>query len=79
MHNRLDDATTFQFNIPENAFAVVSLRQLATLFGELGENVSANRALSLADEVDRGIRQFGMWEDNGGECPIRNIVLYSLF
>lgn len=54
-----DDATTFPFNIPENAFAVVTLRDVAKLLTAVGRSDLAARATALASEVDAGIQKFG--------------------
>lgn len=58
-----DDACRYGYLIPSNMFAVVVLKQL----GEIAENVLqdvplAARARELGQEIDRGIREFGMVE-----------------
>jgi len=63
-----DDATTFQFNIPENAFAVVSLHQLHQLFLVIQKESLAERAKTMAEEIEAGIRRHGVVMDKiGGE------------
>ena len=56
-----DDATLFPFLIPSNAFAVVSLRQLA----EISQKVTRDSAFAaecgnLADEVDHALQQYAL-------------------
>ncbi|GAB3800996.1 glycoside hydrolase family 125 protein [Spirosoma humi] len=57
-----DDATIFPFYVPSNWFAVVSLRQLATMV----EQIRPTPALStdcraLADEVERALKQYAIY------------------
>jgi meiotically up-regulated gene 157 (Mug157) protein len=53
-----DDACIFPFLVPSNLFAVTSLRQLAEMASAiLHDNALAQDASSLADEVERALRQ----------------------
>ena len=56
-----DDATTFQHLVPANAMAVVVLRDLAKMLGELklAPHVVAD-ATALAADIDAGIREYGI-------------------
>jgi meiotically up-regulated gene 157 (Mug157) protein len=58
-----DDATTFQFLVPSNLFAVTSLRQVA----EIAQKVTNDKELAakcteLADEVEEAIRKYAIVE-----------------
>lgn len=58
-----DDATTFQFLVPSNLFAVTSLRQIA----EISEKVTNDAALAseskaLANEVEEAIKKYAIVE-----------------
>lgn len=54
-----DDATIYPFLIPSNYFAVVSLRQLAEIFGKVKNNVAfAGECDALANEVEKAIREY---------------------
>ena len=56
-----DDATTYGFLIPSNAFAVVTLRQLAEMSLTLKQNpVFAAECTSLAEEVDAAIHKYAI-------------------
>jgi meiotically up-regulated gene 157 (Mug157) protein len=53
-----DDACTYPLFVPANWFAVVSLRQLATLCAVVpGAGALTPQARALADEVERALRQ----------------------
>ena len=53
-----DDETTYQFLIPSNFFAVISLRQMAILLDKLRDNANlAAQATALADEVESALQQ----------------------
>jgi len=53
-----DDACIFPFLVPANLFAVTSLRQLSEMAGAILHDTSlAQDASSLADEVERALRQ----------------------
>jgi meiotically up-regulated gene 157 (Mug157) protein len=56
-----DDATAYLFNIPENLFAVVSLRQLAEILSALKtNNTLAQECLNLANEVEQAVQAHGI-------------------
>ncbi|MCA0294844.1 MAG: glycoside hydrolase family 125 protein [Actinobacteria bacterium] len=56
-----DDACEFGFNIPGNAFAVASLRQLATIASDVLEDEDlASRAEVLAARIDAAILAHGL-------------------
>jgi meiotically up-regulated gene 157 (Mug157) protein len=53
-----DDATTFQFLIPSNFFAVTSLKQLAEIAQKVtGDSDLALKSLTLAKEVEDAIKK----------------------
>ena len=53
-----DDATTFEFLIPSNFFAVSSLRKAAEILGSVnGREDLAGECLSLADEVEVALKE----------------------
>ena len=55
-----DDACTYPLFVPANLFAVVSLRQLATLAGQVLKDVSLSQeAQALATEVDAAVQRYG--------------------
>jgi meiotically up-regulated gene 157 (Mug157) protein len=54
-----DDACVYNFNIPENAFAAVALRQVAPVLSAVGQSGLASTALSIASEVETGIAKYG--------------------
>lgn len=52
-----DDATTLQFLIPSNFFAVTSLRKAAEILTEVNDNESiSSECLALADEVENALK-----------------------
>ncbi|HEX3717513.1 MAG TPA: glycoside hydrolase family 125 protein [Verrucomicrobiae bacterium] len=54
-----DDATVFSYLVPSNFFAVTSLRQAAEMLEEiLHDSASADVCRTLADEVERALRQY---------------------
>ena len=56
-----DDACVYGYLIPSNLFAVTVLRETADLIESIPEYASLTRdARSLADEIDAGIRQYGI-------------------
>ncbi|HEY8396404.1 MAG TPA: glycoside hydrolase family 125 protein [Flavihumibacter sp.] len=58
-----DDATVFQFLIPSNFFAVVSLRQAAEMLRTISkDNSLAQSLVDLANEVERAIKQHAIVE-----------------
>jgi uncharacterized protein len=53
-----DDATIFPFLIPSNFFAVVSLKQAATMTKQIvKDDLLANELTSLANEVEKALQQ----------------------
>jgi uncharacterized protein len=56
-----DDACIFSFLVPANLFAVTSLRQLATMANVILHDAEmANRATSLADEVQAALTRYAV-------------------
>ncbi|WP_339237495.1 glycoside hydrolase family 125 protein [Oceanobacillus sp. FSL W7-1281] len=55
-----DDACEYGYLVPANMFAVVSLQQLAEIANEvLGDSLLAEQAEKLAEEIDKGINEYG--------------------
>jgi meiotically up-regulated gene 157 (Mug157) protein len=55
-----DDPARYQFNIPENMFAVVVMRDLTSISREVwNDNRMAENAWGLSVEIERGIEQYG--------------------
>ncbi len=62
-----DDACTYPYFIPGNAFAVVSLRQLAEMAPSVGLDAAfAADCLSLATEVETAMHAYGTMKDGEG-------------
>lgn len=57
-----DDETVFPYHIPDNAMIVVYLRKLLPLFEKISAHETAKLALKLADQIDDGIKQYGIIE-----------------
>ncbi len=58
-----DDATTFQFLVPSNFFAVTSLRKAAEILTEVnGEKRLASECTALADEVESALKQYAVYD-----------------
>lgn len=55
-----DDATTFQFNVPGNAMAVVELRAMSKLLTALNQTSLAAAASALSTSIDAAIQQSGV-------------------
>ena len=56
-----DDATIFPFLVPSNFFAVVSLRQAATMVDRIsGDSALANECNDLAAEVESALQQYAV-------------------
>lgn len=56
-----DDATTFQFLIPSNLFAVTSLHEAAEILQTVKGNTDlANQCISLANEVETAIQKYAI-------------------
>lgn len=57
-----DDATTFQFLIPSNFFAVTSLRKAAEILTKVnGETALAEECADLAQEVDSALHKYAVY------------------
>jgi meiotically up-regulated gene 157 (Mug157) protein len=57
-----DDATTFQFLVPSNFFAVTSLRKAAEILNTVNKNKKlADECLSLAAEVETALKQYAVY------------------
>ncbi len=62
-----DDATTYLFNIPDNLFAVVSLRQLAVILDQIHDKSGlGDTCLSLATEVENAVKAYGIVDNPKG-------------
>lgn len=58
-----DDATTFQFLVPSNLFAVTSLKQIAEIAQEVTNDAAlAAESTALAKEVDAAIQKYAIVE-----------------
>ena len=58
-----DDATTFDFLVPSNFFAVTSLRKAARILTEVNrEEELAAECRALADEVEAALKQYATFE-----------------
>lgn len=58
-----DDATTFDFLVPSNFFAVTSLRKAAEILVEVnGNKTLAKECRALADEVDKALKKYAVVE-----------------
>ncbi len=58
-----DDATTFDFLVPSNFFAVSSLRKAAEILRKVnGEKALAEECLELADEVETALKKYAVVE-----------------
>ncbi|WP_234733090.1 glycoside hydrolase family 125 protein [Tellurirhabdus bombi] len=57
-----DDATIFPFLVPSNWFAVVSLRQLATMIDKIQPNPALSKECrAMADEVEGALKQYAVY------------------
>lgn len=57
-----DDETVFPYLIPANAMTVVYLRKLTPLLEEISANETAKLAGKLAEQIDEGIKEYGIVE-----------------
>lgn len=55
-----DDEAVFPYLVPANAMAVVTLRGIVPILKEIGESVLADSASLVANEIDAGIKKFGI-------------------
>ncbi len=60
-----DDACTYGYLIPAEAFATVSLEEMAVLYEGVGRSDQAGRARRLGGEVREGIERFGLVDTPG--------------
>lgn len=56
-----DDATTYPFLVPSNAFAVVQLRKMINLLNSSDRSDLATRCNELANEIEEGIYQHAIY------------------
>lgn len=57
-----DDATTFQFLVPSNFFAVTSLRKAAEILSTVNKKPElAGQCTALADEVEQALKQYAVY------------------
>lgn len=57
-----DDATTFQFLIPSNFFAVSSLKKAAEILKKVNKNYDLSvQCISLASEVDAALKKYAVY------------------
>lgn len=57
-----DDETVFPYLIPANAMVVSYLKKLKPLFEEISADSTAKLAAKLADQIDEGIKEYGIVE-----------------
>lgn len=55
-----DDECVFPYLIPANAMTVVNLRRLTKLLDKIGEADSSRQANHIAQQIDKGIREWGI-------------------
>ncbi|ALR04965.1 glycoside hydrolase family 125 protein [Xylella fastidiosa] len=59
-----DDACTYPLSVPENLFAVITLRQLAAMSEAIHHDAAfASQCRSLAHEIAQATQQFGLMHD----------------
>lgn len=57
-----DDATTFQFLVPSNFFAITSLRKAAEILNKVNRNTSlASSCFQLATEVETALKKYAIY------------------
>lgn len=58
-----DDATTLQYLVPSNFFAVTSLKKAAEILKEInGDDERANRCSTLAEEIDNALKEYAVYD-----------------
>ncbi|KAJ1892886.1 hypothetical protein LPJ71_007335 [Coemansia sp. S17] len=57
-----DDSVIFPFLVPANAMLAVELRALADMLDKTGDTTIASRSRRLAEDITRGIYEFGTAE-----------------
>jgi meiotically up-regulated gene 157 (Mug157) protein len=68
-----DDPVQYRFNVPQNAFAVVALRDIERLAHDgYGDRELARDARALADRVERGVLAYGRFYN-----PARRAWMYA--
>jgi uncharacterized protein len=68
-----DDPVEYRFNVPQNALAVVALRDIVQLAGDgYGDRTLADRAQALGDRVQDGIQRYGLFYNSG-----RRVWMYA--
>ncbi len=55
-----DDEAVFPYLIPANAMCVVTLKQIAKILEKINQNKLAQNAIDLANEIDIGIKEWGI-------------------
>ena len=56
-----DDPVAFNYNIPENAFAAVTLREMAKIFTtRYGDQTDAHRAITMAQRIESAISRLAI-------------------
>lgn len=60
-----DDANTFPFSVPANAYATVELARLTRLLDIMGQTALSARASALSGQIKAGIDSFGVIEKDG--------------
>lgn len=66
-----DDATIFPFLVPSNYFAVISLRQMAEMFEQIGhDHNTGTQCRALATEVENALQKYAV-----GHHPVYGKVL----
>ena len=59
-----DDASTFQFLVPSNFFAVTSLRKAAEILTKVNKNLAlAKECTDLANEVETALKKYAVYND----------------
>jgi uncharacterized protein len=62
-----DDAQAYNYNVPENMFAAVTLRTMADIFSAYyHDEASAHRASAMADRVESAIAKYAIFETRRG-------------
>jgi meiotically up-regulated gene 157 (Mug157) protein len=62
-----DDPQAYNYNIPENMFAAVTLRTMsAILLSQYHDDAAAHRASSMADRIEAAISQYAVFETRHG-------------
>ena len=70
-----DDATTYLYLIPSNYFAVVSLRQLAEIAGDvMSEKDFAKECIALANQVEQALKDFAV----SGHLNYENVLAFEI-